>query len=76
MDKQMKYQNGTEIHINDKIMFEDGSLGVVVFSIDTDEHSREYPKDHWDYLGSGVLVFSKVAGLIYYASDPVDFVKS
>ena len=76
MDKQMKYQNGTEIHINDKIMFEDGSLGVVVFSMDTAEYSREYPKDHWDYLGPGVMVISKVAGLIYYATEPVDFVKS
>jgi hypothetical protein len=69
----MKYRDGTEIHLNDKVIFEDGSSGIVVFSIDSEEYSPAYTKNDWAYLESGVMVLSETSGLIHYSSEPVDF---
>lgn len=69
----MKYRDGTGIHLNDKVIFEDGSSGIVVFSIDSEEYSPAYPENDWVYLGSGVMVLSESRGLIHYSSEPVDF---
>lgn len=69
----MKYRDGTEIHLNDKVIFEDGSSGIVVCSIDLEEYSPAYTKNDWAYLASGVMVQSETSGLIHYCSEPVDF---
>lgn len=69
----MKYRDGTEIHLNDTIIFEDGSNGIVVFSIDSEEYSPAYTKNDWAYLQSGVMVLIDTSGLIHYSSEPVDF---
>jgi hypothetical protein len=69
----MKYRDGTGIHLSDKVIFEDGSSGIVVFSIDSEEYSPAYPESDWAYLGSGVMVLSESCGLIHYTSEPVDF---
>jgi hypothetical protein len=39
--------------------------GLVVFSIDTDEYSLEFPKEDWEHLGRGIMVQTENAGLIY-----------
>jgi hypothetical protein len=69
----MKYRDGTEIHLNDKVIFEDGSSGIVLISIDLEEYSPVYTKNEWAYLESGVMVLSESCGLIHYSSEPVDF---
>jgi hypothetical protein len=43
----------------------DGDIGVVVFSIDPDEFSVEFPKDGWSYLGSGIMVKAERYGLVW-----------
>ncbi len=63
----MKYPDGTEAHIGDRVELWDGNVGVVVFSIDTNEYSEAYPEDKWkEFLGSGVMISSEKAGLIHY----------
>jgi hypothetical protein len=62
----MRYPDGGEVRLGDRITLWDGNEGTVVCSIDTGEYSLSYPKEHWDYLGSGVLVLSEKAGLIHY----------
>jgi hypothetical protein len=69
----MRYRDGTEIHFNDQVIFEDGSRGIVVFSIDLEEYSPAYTENDWAYLGSGVMVLSETSGLIHYCAEPVDF---
>jgi hypothetical protein len=69
----MRYRDGTEIHFNDKVIFEDGSSGIVVFSIDLEEYSQAYTENDWAYLESGVMVLSETSGLIHYSLEPVDF---
>jgi hypothetical protein len=49
--------------------------GVVVFSIDTDEYSAEFPESDWEYLGRGIMVQTENDGLVFLEkafSDPDD----
>ncbi len=62
----MRYSNGQEARLGDKVKLGDGSEGVVVCSIDTDEYTSEYPKDQWEYLKRGVMVNFPKYGVIHY----------
>jgi hypothetical protein len=62
----MKYPDGGEVHLGDRVELWDGNIGVVVCSIDAKEYSAGYPGDQWEYLGKGVLILSEKAGLIHY----------
>ena len=62
----MKYPEGAEARLGDRVELWDGNVGVVVYSIDTDEYSSSYPRDVWQQLGAGVLILSEQAGLIHY----------
>ena len=53
------------IRLGDHLTIAGGLKGVVVFSIDTDEFTAEFPKADWDYLGRGVLVQTEQAGLVH-----------
>jgi hypothetical protein len=48
--------NGKLIRLGDRIDIGFAEKGVVVFSLDTDEFSPDFPKDDWAYLGPGVMV--------------------
>ena len=52
----MKYADGQEARLGDKVRLSDGAEGMIVLSIDTDEYSPAYPKAQWDYLKRGVMV--------------------
>ena len=62
----MKYPDGQEVRLGDKVELWPGNDGEVVCSIDTNEYMEAYSEDHWASLGSGVLVLSEEAGLIHY----------
>jgi hypothetical protein len=49
-----------------------GLEGVVVFSIDTDEYSSEFPKQDWSYLTRGTMVETERAGLVYLEESDED----
>jgi hypothetical protein len=55
------------IRLGDRVLIANHVTGIVVFSIDTDEYSPEFPKEDWEYLGSGIMVQTENAGLIYIA---------
>jgi len=60
----MKYLDGNEVFIGDKVIADD-SEGVVVCVIDT----RQFPDNHpegWAHLEKGVLIETKKWGLIHY----------
>ncbi|QPJ62782.1 MAG: hypothetical protein G3M70_13210 [Candidatus Nitronauta litoralis] len=70
----MNYLDGQEIRLGDKVVFPrevPDSYGIVVFSIDTDEYSAEYPKKGWEYLEKGVMIDTTWGGLVHY-SEPSD----
>jgi hypothetical protein len=62
----MKYSNGIEIKLGDKVKLWEGCYGTVVCSMDTGEYSEEYTEDEWGYLNKGILISSDKAGLIHY----------
>ena len=67
----MRYQNGQEARLGDKIVLSNGKTGVVVLSVDTDEYSEEFTKRNWGYLKQGILVKFEDYGLIHYLeADP------
>jgi hypothetical protein len=49
-----------------------GITVVVVFSIDTDEFSAEFPREQWQYLGRGIMVRSEQAGLVHLSEGNED----
>jgi hypothetical protein len=64
--------NGKPFGQGDHVTIGRGINGVVVFSIDTDEFSTEFPKDDWGYLGSGIMVKTERTGLIHLAVSDED----
>jgi hypothetical protein len=62
----MKYRDGQEVIIGDRVSLAEGSEGKVVFCVDRDEFSERYPKAEWGYLESGAMVKTEKFGLVHY----------
>jgi hypothetical protein len=67
----LNYQDGQIVRIGDKVLLGDDE-GVVVFSIDTDEFSVEFPKEDWVYLGKGVMFQTAGMGLVFQEESSTD----
>ncbi len=63
----MKYEDGKQVLIGDKVHLDGGITGTVMCSIDDGIYTSEYLESQWEYLKKGVMVFSEQAGLIHYA---------
>src|SRR5713101_5064537 len=68
----LKYATGEDIRLWDRLEVWSGCRGLVVFSIDDDAYSTRFPKEHWAYLGSGVMLDTEQAGLIHYSEPDED----
>jgi len=68
----MKYPDGTEARLGDRVKFSNGDLGSVVFSIDSDEYSKDFPKEEWSYLKKGIMVRTDNGALIHYEDSNVE----
>ena len=68
----MKYQDGRRVRVGDRVSLWHHQTGVVVCSIDTGEFSREFPKEHWAYLKSGIVVKSDSGELFHYDQPDED----
>lgn len=67
----MKYENGDQVCLWDRVQFSGREKGIVVFSIDDDQYNIRFPKEHWSYLQSGVMFDTTFGGLVHYSeSDP------
>jgi hypothetical protein len=62
----MKYPDGQDVKLGDRVELWSGNQGTVVCSIDAGEYAAAYPKENWGYLGRGIVVLSQTAGLIHY----------
>ena len=68
----MKYSDGQEIRLGDKVRLGQDEGGVVVCSIDTGEFSDDYPMSQWGYLKKGVMINFPLYGLIHYEEPEPD----
>jgi hypothetical protein len=62
----MKYRDGQEARLGDRKRVGGDFTGLVVCSIDTDEYTREFPREQWSYLGGGVMIQFANYGLVHY----------
>ena len=68
----MKYSDGQEVLIGDRVQLGDDDGGVVVCSIDHDQYSRNHPKEKWSYLKKGVIIEFPLYGIIHYEEPELD----
>jgi hypothetical protein len=59
--------------VGDRLRLWEDCVGIVVCSMDDDEYTPAFPRDHWAYLGSGVLIDCDLAGLIHYTTPEDSF---
>ena len=62
----MKYSDGKEVKLGDRVGLGNYCNGFVVCSIDADEYSEEHPKEQWVYLKKRVMIEFPSLGLIHY----------
>ena len=53
--KRQKYKDGIEVHAGDRVFY-CGQAGMVVFVVDHDEYTPEYPKEEWDFIKTGFMI--------------------
>ena len=68
----MKYLDGTDIRLGDKVLIDGKYNGVVVANIDGSEYSEKMPKENWEYLGSGVMIDTDFSGLVHYQQENIE----
>ena len=68
----MKYPDGREVRLGDRVKLGQDDGGVVVASIDTNEYSSEHSKAQWGYLKKGVMIEFPKHGLIHYEEPEPD----
>lgn len=67
----MRYHDGQIARLGDEVDLA-GNAGKAVCSIDTDEYSDAYKKEHWSYLRKGVVIEFEAFGLIHYELPETD----
>ena len=68
----MKYWDGQEVKVGDRVKYGEDEGGLVVSSMDTDEYSDEHPKEQWGYLKKGVMIEFPTMGLIHFVEPEHD----
>lgn len=62
----MKYPDGQEVMVGDRVQLGKDNGGVVVCSLDSKEFTEEYSEAQWGYLKNGVMINFPLYGLIHY----------
>ena len=62
----MKYYNGIEVEVGDTVIDDQCGNGIVVFSVDANQYSDEFPREKWESVGKGVMIKFEKLGPIYY----------
>jgi hypothetical protein len=70
----MKYTDGQQVMLGDKVRLGNDDGGVVVCSIDTGDYSDEAPEAQWGYLKRGAVIRFPNFGLIHYETPEPDLV--
>jgi hypothetical protein len=60
----MKYPDGTEARLGDRVRLRNGDTGVVVASMDTNEFSAEFPAPNYADLQTGILIRTDNGALV------------
>jgi hypothetical protein len=69
----MKYTDGQNVSVGDRVELWNSQQGTVVCSIDDDKFTSEFPRSEWNYLKSGFLVRTDDGELFHYEKPDEDF---
>lgn len=61
----MKYADGTEVAVGDRVRLTNGDLATVVFDVDSGVFDSEFVKSEWEYLRNGIMVETDRGALIH-----------
>lgn len=70
----MRYPDGQEVRLGDRVKLGEDEGGIVVCSIDTSEYTEEHSETQWGYLKKGVKINFPRYGLIHYEEPDEDLV--
>lgn len=68
----MKYKNGEQVKLRDKVLIDGKYHGDVVADMDGAEYSEEESEEKWGYLGSGVIINADFGGLVHYKQESLE----
>lgn len=60
----MKYPDGSDARLGDRVRIVNGDTGVIVASMDTNEYSPEYPTENYAHLQTGILILTDKGALV------------
>lgn len=62
----MKYKDGTNIKVGDKVIISEKYYGVVVADIDGAKRTGTINKEPWGVLEHGIIIDTDFGGLVHY----------
>lgn len=68
----MKYLDGRDVKIGDRVRLGRDELGMVVCSMDSGEYTSRHPEEQWGYLKRGVMIEFPTYGLIHFIEPDED----
>jgi hypothetical protein len=60
----MKYPDGTEARLGDRVRITNGDTGVIVASMDTNEYGNGYSAQDYAHLKTGILILTDKGALV------------
>lgn len=68
----MKYPDGTEARLGDRIRFSNGATGTIVLSADTAEYGSDFPKEDWPSVTKGILAKMDNGALVSFCDPNIE----
>ncbi|MFD2168300.1 hypothetical protein ACFSJY_18730 [Thalassotalea euphylliae] len=65
----MDYQQIVKLEIGDELSIDNNKHGKVLANIESGKFSEAYRKEDWEYLQSGLLIYTDFGGVIHYSSE-------
>lgn len=62
----MKYSNGLDAKLGDKVKLQNGEFGEVVISFDTHEYSEGFSEKDWRSLRKGIMIRAENNALVRF----------
>jgi len=69
---QLKYADGQEVRLGDRVSLGQDRRGMVVCSMEGAQYTLQHPEAQWAYLKRGVLIEFPLYGLIHYENPEPD----
>ncbi len=64
----MKYVDGVDMQLGDRVKIINGETGTIVASMDTNEYMPEY-KDEFEYYKTGIMVRTDKGALVRFEEE-------